>query len=232
MHSAKYHRTTISQSRLNASLNLVNQGSALVTTISAINDQARWFDDASWPMVIKIVITIKFSCFNDLHLLHVWFVGCCMLYWWDCSPMAAVLEQRQPPWLRIDATTCMVDESSPPALFLPPSSPPPPHIMPGCSPFLAAQWSIWCRGYQARWILCWLGCSSSPYQRLSPISWYWPYISLAEILGHYCWTTNDVTVQQWLLRLGSMWNGIKTHFTKTKSLRLFICCGCEHYLPS
>jgi hypothetical protein len=46
---------------------------------------------------ILIVINICFSSFNDIDLLHIMLVDCCMLCCRECGPIEAVW-QRRPPW--------------------------------------------------------------------------------------------------------------------------------------
>ena len=47
-------------------------------------------------IVIKIVITIFFSSFNDVALSNSMFVDCCMLFCRECGPIAAVRCRRPP----------------------------------------------------------------------------------------------------------------------------------------
>ncbi len=103
--------------------------------------------------VIKIVITIEYSIFNDVDPSHIILFDCCMRYCRGCCPVAAV-GRRRPP-LPIDATIHMVEESSPPAPFPPPSSPTATtHSAKRCSlRAYAAQRSIQRRCHRARWLL-------------------------------------------------------------------------------
>ena len=41
-------------------------------------------------IVILLVINTFFSCFNNVDLSHIMLVDCCMLCFWECSPIAAV----------------------------------------------------------------------------------------------------------------------------------------------
>ncbi len=48
--------------------------------------------------VIIVVINIVISSFNDVDLLHIMLVDCCVLCCQECCPIAAIW-QWQPPWL-------------------------------------------------------------------------------------------------------------------------------------